>query len=476
MACLALATSVQAIEPMAWEVLQQRLDAQQKEIDALRRQAHLTPISFTAQDRATSDDDGIPIRDLLSGLQERVDGAARPGTSASTMRIVGRVHIDYWGFPSSGPGINFIETGDAAHTPQDRVGFRRMRLGVRGEVAPNMEYRIELEMAGGNESEFRDAWLGFRDMGVLQTVLIGNQKRPYGLDHLNSSRYNVFIERPFVIESFNQDARRLGVASYGVSEEQDWNWRLGVYNQRLMQDEGQHINDHLQAEIAGRLANTFMWEDDGRTHGHWAINGTLAHPDGSAVSAGSINLDNEARFRHRPEARSVNRWLDTGPIAGADWYTMIGFESLWNFGPLQLCGEYQNMWLDRDTGFGNTVYLNGGYAYVSYFLTGENMVWSRKSGTVGRVIPDQNFSLASDGDAGGWGAWQVALRWSYADFTDEDIAGGVGESLTLGLNWHWNPNARMQFNYINGRISDRDFGGFAGGDYEVIGTRFMIDF
>jgi len=342
-----------------------------------------------------------------------------------------------------------------------------------------MEYRIEAEFAGGNNSEFRDAWLGFHDMSFLQTVLIGNQKRPYGLAHLNSSRFSLFIERAFVIEAFNQDARRLGIASYGVSNDLEWNWRYGVYNQRLIQDEGQHINDHLQAEIAGRLANTYLWEDDGRNHAHWAINGTMAHPDGSAPNDGL--RDNEARFRHRPEARSVNRWLDTGRIDGADWYSVLGFESLVNFGPLQLCGEYQGLWLDRDAGFGDNVYLMGGYAYAAYFLTDDHMVWSRRAGTLGRMTPGENFFLAPDGEAGGWGAWQVVLRWSYADFSDQDVLGGVGEALTVGVNWYWNSNARVQFNYIDGRIADRsvnDSNGltFTGGDYQIIGVRFMIDF
>ena len=78
----------------------------------------------------------------------------------------------------------------------------------------------------------------------------------------------------------------------------------------------------------------------------------------------------------------------------------------------------------------------------------------------------------------GWGAWQIAARWSYADFSDGDITGGVGEALTLGLNWYWNPNARLQFNYIAGRISgaDESLGGTAGGSYEIIGTRFNVDF
>ena len=102
-----------------------------------------------------------------------------------------------------------------------------MRIGVAGDLPYNMVYKLELELAGGNDSEFRDAYIGWKELPVLHTLLIGNQKRPYGLDHLNSSRYNIFMERPAVIEGFNQDARRFGISSYGVSDDEAWNWRYG---------------------------------------------------------------------------------------------------------------------------------------------------------------------------------------------------------------------------------------------------------
>ena len=108
------------------------------------------------------------------------------------------------------------------------------------------------------------------------------------------------------------------------------------------------------------------------------------------------------------------------------------------------------------------------------------MPWNRKNGTLDRVKPFENFFLVDrcgGGTGTGWGAWQVAARYSYADFNDQNIFGGVGESLTLGLNWLWNPNTRIQFNYINGSVHDRTVGGqLTGGDYDIFGTRFMIDF
>ena len=452
-----------------------------------RQQSNI--VNLVSQADPTGNDDGVSLKDILADQAEVNDElatgikqSAQPGTGLSNMKIVGRVHADYWGFPSASAGAKEMEGGPDG--PQDRIGFRRMRFGVRGDVWENMEYRIEMEFAGGNASEFRDAWLGFKNLPVLQKVLIGNQKRPYGLDHLNSSRYNVFIERPFIVESFNQDARRMGIASYGVSDDLAYNWRYGVYNQRLVQDEGNYTNDHLQLEFAARLANTIWYDEcsDGRGYAHWAVSGSLAYPDGStAANNGGTGPDvNEARFRHRPEARTASRWLDTGVIAGADKYQLLGFEGVVNVGPFQIVGEYLNTWMQRDSGSGNDLYFGGGYLQASYFLTGEHVPWQRKSGTVGRVKPFENFFWVDTCDgcsAGGMGAWQVALRWSYADLTDENIFGGVGENLTVGLNWHWNPNARMQFNYIYGDIDGRQLAsGRDGGDYHIVGTRLMIDF
>ena len=97
----------------------------------------------------------------------------------------------------------------------------------------------------------------------------------------------------------------------------------------------------------------------------------------------------------------------------------------------------------------------------------------RTTGTLGRVKPFENFFFVRDCDCEtkrGWGAVQVAARFSWADLSNEDVLGGEGESLTLGLNWLFNPYARMQFNYITGQISNN--AGLAGGpdvngDYDI---------
>jgi phosphate-selective porin OprO/OprP len=423
------------------------------------------------------------LQEAHDELKGGLNDYAKSGHSAATMSVNGRLHIDMWQFPGDSAGVNGFETGDNDDTPADRLEFRRMRFGVRGDIWHNMEYRIEMEFSGGNDPEFRDAFLGWNELPFFQRVLIGNQKRPYGLEAWHSTRYTVFMERSFVIDAFNQDIRRLGIQSWSHSEDLAWNWQYGVFNLRNIADEGGYISDHWQAEVAGRLANTIWYDEcsEGRGYAHWAIAGNWADTDENQLTENYADSGiSEARFRTRPEARTFERWLDTGIIPGAEHYSLLALEKVFNFGPLQIQAEYQNVWMQREVG--SELHFHGGYVQAAYFLTGEHMPWERETGQLGRPVPFENFFLVDtcdDGVRGGWGAWQVAARWSYGDLADDNILGGVGESFTLGLNWLWNPWARMQFNYIYGNIHDNDLnaaGGIDFGDYHILGTRFMVDF
>lgn len=415
----------------------------------------------------------VDVNERLLNLQKQVDDltarfATTPatGSNRATMKIFGRIHLDNWTYPSSDGAISVFESGDPGDDVQNRTLFRRARLGASGKVDDSMSYKFEIDFGLPEAFTFKDVFLGFEDLPGNQKVLIGNQKRPYGLDHLNSSRFNVFIERPFIVEALNQDARRLGVVAYGVSEDQAWNWRYGGFHMENFAESGQIIGDTFQPEFAARIANTAMWRNDGRDYAHWAVSGTVAFPNGDAS-------DNQARFRTRPEARTQSRWLDTARMSGAENYEIAAVEGVYNIGPTQLVAEYMNSWVGREDA--RDLQFSGGYVQLAHFLTGEYMAWDRKSGTLGRPKPMKNFAPGV-----GKGAWQVAARYSVADFSNQDILGGRGESLTLGVNWYWNPNASVQLNYIRGEISQRDelVGGqlFTGGDYEVLGVRLRIDF
>ncbi|MCA9032712.1 MAG: ATPase, partial [Planctomycetaceae bacterium] len=287
----------------------------------------------------------------------------------------------------------------------------------------------------------------------------------------------IFLERPEIVESFNQDARRLGVAMYGHTEDESINWTYGVFNLEDSAGDGTYLGDHTQLSANGRISGSPIYENNGEDWIHLGIAGMIAVPDGTATPA--VTNVNEARFRSRPEARSASRWLDTGAIAGTEVYEILALEGMYNAGPFHVTGEYQCNWLQRNGGMSD-VFLHGAYCQVAYFLTGEHMAYNRESGTLDRVKPIENFFLVDHlmGEEGnGLGALQVAARYSFTDFTDAGVMGGVDNNVTMALNWHWNAYARLQFNAIYGRIEDhKPVGGFTSGDYFILGTRFAVDF
>jgi phosphate-selective porin OprO/OprP len=303
------------------------------------------------------------------------------------------------------------------------------------------------------------------------------------LNHLNSSRFDVFIERSLVVEAFNEDARRLGIAAYNNTEDVMYNWRYGLYALENAARDGKVIGDSMQLSGNARLASS-PWYDEvsgGRGYFHWAISGMVAKPDGDVGLAD--NNANEGRFRTRAELRSDSRWLNTGRIAGADWYEILGLEAILNLGPFQVVGEYQSNWMQRDSvtaGTGPDLHFHGGYVYVAYMLTGEHVPLDRKSGTIGRVRPFEDFfvvNTCNNGVGRGRGAWQVAMRYSHLDLTNNDIQGGVENNATLGLVWYFNAYSSLQFNAIYGDIEDRaPVGGFSAGHFTALGTRLRVDF
>ncbi len=433
------------------------------------------------------------VDDIESSWEKYQDKLAEESAEKKkkpTMKIGGRVHLDNWNFADTDSGINTLETGNPNDDPENRWDFRRIRLELQGDVPNNMLYRLQVDFNNPNEPEIKDVYLGFSNLPSNQLLLIGNQKRPIGLDHLNSSRHNVFAERPLAVESFNEDARRLGACMYGNTNDESINWRYGAFLLENISDDGRYRGDASEAGLYGRLASS-PWYDNisgGRGYLHLAMSGSLNQTDGNGTTDADQN-QNEARFRTRPSARSDSRWYDTNRIQGANNYEQFGLETILNIGALQITGEYINNWVQRDAaaGFnGEDLRFHGGYIYASYFLTGEHIPYERTSGTIDRVKPFENFFLVdrvSGGTGRGMGALAVALRYDYIDLSDSDIRGGEGSAWTAGMNWYWTAYSKLQTNLIWGDVSNGGQGRSSvplangiGGDYTILGMRYMIDF
>ena len=438
--------------------------------------------------------------DDLEGLWEDHKAAIKAEKESkkkkSFWKMSGRVHLDNWNFLDTDAGTNFLETGDVNDDPEDRWDFRRIRLEFAGTVPNNMLFRIQIDFNNPAIAEMKDVYLGFTNLPHNQTLLIGNQKRPIGLDHLNSSRHNVFIERPLAVETFNEDARRLGACMYGYTDDEVINWRYGAFLLENINTDGRIRGDYDQGGFYGRLAAS-PWYDEisgGRGYLHMAVVGSVNQTDGNGQTDADQNT-NEARFRTRPLARSDQRWWNTNRILGANNYEQLGYEFMLNIGALQITSEYFGNWVQRDAvgGFsGDDLFFHGGYIFANYFWTGEHVPLNRRVGTIDRVKPFENFFVVDrccGGTGKGWGALSTGIRYDYLDLADSDINGGRGHAITAGVNWYWTAYSKLQTNMIWGSIDDagqgQSNGGPSGttqpiagvdGDFTILGMRYMIDF
>lgn len=457
----------------------------------------LPQVGVDSATKKTSPDFEKRLKELEDQLAEQADEreqleeaerlADEGAQQKPTFRLNGRIHMDYWAFPSADPGIGYLEhpipaAPNYGQDPVDRFEFRRIRLEMSGDVPENMYWRMQVDFGEPSNPTFKDVYLGWSGDEGQRSFQIGNQKLPLGLDALDSSRYTVFAERPLINAAFAENARRIGACFYGYTADESLNWAYGLYNLEDISETGMFVGHSLQLGAYGRLATTPWYQRDGRDYLHLALAGAVAFPDPNAVPFGFASYD--AQFRSPPQARTDSYWLNTGPILDATNFEILATEGRLNVGPLQFTGETMVNYLQRDAnapGVDKDLFFYGYYGYVSYFLTGEHLPHDRTSGTMTRVTPNRNFflfdRLRGRPGGGGWGAWQIAARYDYIDLTDNNISGGIANHFTLGLNWHWSPYAKMQSNLILGDIRERGpIGGYDGGSYTILGTRLMAEF
>jgi phosphate-selective porin OprO/OprP len=91
---------------------------------------------------------------------------------------------------------------------------------------------------------------------------------------------------------------------------------------------------------------------------------------------------------------------------------------------------------------------------AAFVLTGETRLYNSASASYAGIVPANPFSLTG----GGWGAWEIAGRFSTMDLNDQlaaanGIAGGRPTVYTLALNWYVNANVRFMFDYLHGDIA-----------------------
>jgi phosphate-selective porin OprO/OprP len=355
------------------------------------------------------------------------------------LRLGGRTAIDHAWYDDD------TELQQALGNNQDGIGFRRAYLYMSGLINGWIEYKSEYEFAG-SQVGFEDVYVGFTKIPYLGRVRFGHIDEGFGLELRTSNRHTTFMERALTHAII--PGTETGVLAKNLVMDDRLFFNIGIFRDT---NRGRHSGDGGY-NVTGRLVGLPIKSDDNTDLLHLGISGSHRNPDGPV------------RFSSKPESDlSLFRYVDTGNIL-VDDEDLIGLEFAWIHGPLSVQTEYV---LDSvDTQQGGDANISAWYAFVSYFLTGESRFYDLGSATFDRPKVKKNFR------EGGPGAWEVAARFSSIDLEDNIAHGGKQDDITLGLNWYFNPNTKLMFNYIRALI-DHDL---YDGNLDIFQMRAQIDF
>ncbi len=310
--------------------------------------------------------------------------------------------------------------------------IRRARLFMKGTLFRNWHFKNQFDFAG-NKVKAKDNYIrytGLKPGGLPLAITLGHFKEFSTLEDATSSKYITFMERASAVEAF-AGGREIGL---GLSTHGDfWTVAAGVFDRNLGSDSsasGSEGDDGWDFSFRGTVA---PWHEKTR---NLHLGGWYRH---TWVS----DFNRNVRVRERPESHVTGvRFVNTGNFSSVDDVDAWGLEAAAVYGPFSAQAEYLAANYNRSGG-NQDVNLDGWYAYASYFLTGESRSYKPNKGGFGRVHP------ASVVGKGGWGAWEVAVRYSTIDLTDgPGILGGQEDNITLGLNWYATPTVRFMANYI----------------------------
>lgn len=431
-----------------------------------------TPVSFK-DEQTNLADEVAELRAWKEKVEKKEAEAKKKAAGAPTVKVGGRIYVDTAMYGQN--GASKTQVGDA----ENGTEFRAARLYVKGDAFDVFNYKAEFDFAGTTTVDsdgvnnktidqvlYKDVYMGISELPLLGNVRVGHFKEPFGLEQLTSRNYITFMERSLGDEGVFVPGRNIGVMAFDWSENERMTWAVGGFVNHCPENPPLYHDNNGQAAVTMR-ATYLPWYDE-------ATNGRGLFHTGAAYSY-RTNGEDTLRLRSRPESHLAPYVLDTGVIANAPDYQIYSGEAAFVYGAFSAQAEYFGLSLNRDAGFGNQQF-NGCYVLFSYFLTGENRTYDRRSGTFNRIVPFGNFFRVRDENGyvqTGLGAWEVAYRYSYGDLIDDDVNGGRTGDHTVGLNWYLNPYMRLMFNYIR---STTDDAAALDGVIDVYQMRAQIDF
>jgi len=317
---------------------------------------------------------------------------------------------------------------------------RQMFLGVEGQLNSRLAYKLEGGAVQGGSFAWDDAVIEYKPTDFT-SVQVGNVKA-FSLENLTSTRFRTFMEQGALGE-LTEANYNLGV----VAKTWGQNYTLSAAIQ------GDSLN-------SGEIATTIgAGAVDAKERLQFIVRGTFAPilTDTTKVHLGLCSNQRargtENGFNYQTKANTSNavRYTSSGAFGQSD--TTIGAEFIAIHKNLSFQAEYANIDVKKLTSIlpenGSDGSIQTGYAFVSWFPTGDMRNYDVAKGEIGRP------KIKNPITAGGWGGVELAARYDYADLTE--LAGtvtgpaqaGKYKSYTVGANYYPTSYVRLMVNYTH---------------------------
>lgn len=282
-----------------------------------------------------------------------------------------------------------------------------------------------------------------------------------GLEASFSDRSNAqtFVESSMLTSMITAfGARYIGLRA--ATGGQHWSASLGLYGDDV-NNGGVASPDEEGFGVHGRLTYAPIVTPTSLLH--IGLSGYAREVGTAAAATPAINpaTPGQLRVRAQPESTvDAARFVDTGNLNFADKVSLVGVEAAGFTGPFGFQSEWARMSVSQLAARPDLTF-SGAYISANWMLTGESRAYDPRTGVFTRFSP----RVAMDPNAGTWGAWEVAARWSALDLDSSPnltsgatllgVRGGEETNYTLGLNWYWNPYFRLMLNYVHADIDNR---------------------
>lgn len=390
------------------------------------------------------------------------------GDGQHAVALTGRVHFDYRD-NSNGFAKNWDrDTASLANNYE----LRRAQLGLKGYFYKDIGYEVVGSFVGSNTNTIDTAMINLGFFKPVQ-LRVGRFTQPFNLEEISGSNATDFLESSYVNQL--SPAKKLGAMVHGQPTK-GLTYGVSLFQEGFSETTNETAKGkQVAARAALNLAEMAGWKDSvvhlgiAGTSGKYNLTPTTSSQTSAAASTATRGTVVGFRTAGRGltniyRAQLAGDALTTATYGGASNTDaevdrkLQGYELATAVGPWKFQGEWTKAKFNgshNNTGSFVSGDVRAYYGQVVWNITGENWSDAYRGGAFGGIAPKANFA-----PGGGMGAWQLALRYSKYDATGIQVGNGTAaagtareqnsdqaNTLTLGLNWVLNPNARIMLNY-----------------------------